>query len=187
VIKYLIKESKNDLSKFIREYIENGKVSYVNGFSKDKILSKLKGERPSPSLYLDNEYIIYHLNKFHEGASYLVPSEFLDKYGRSIIGRIDGQFVMTKNELDNLLLESKNNISFIEEKLGLPKDCWKNKEIVRIDIKTPKKLNIRIPSGNETGVNEFWIPGGKLNNGNFEAVLDAIPREYYSEKILKLK
>jgi hypothetical protein len=29
-----------------------------------------------------------------------------------------------------------------------------------------------MPSGNEAGVNDFWIPGGKLPNGNSEAVLD---------------
>jgi hypothetical protein len=34
-------------------------------------------------------------------------------------------------------------------------------------------LNLRIPSGNEAGANEFWIPGGKLPDGNSEAVIDA--------------
>lgn len=30
-----------------------------------------------------------------------------------------------------------------------------------------------MPSGNEAGANEFWIPGGKLPTGNLEAVIDA--------------
>ncbi|WP_240056243.1 hypothetical protein [Pseudomonas silesiensis] len=44
---------------------------------------------------------------------------------------------------------------------------------VRIDIPTPDKLGLRIPSGNETGAKQFWLPGGKLPDGNFEAVIDA--------------
>ena len=43
----------------------------------------------------------------------------------------------------------------------------------RIDIPNPRELNLRMPSGNEAGANEFWIPGGKLPTGNLEAVIDA--------------
>ncbi|CAO3309729.1 hypothetical protein METHP14_40165 [Pseudomonas sp. P14-2025] len=34
-------------------------------------------------------------------------------------------------------------------------------------------MNLRIPSGNEAGANEFWISGGKLPHGNSEVVIDA--------------
>lgn len=36
-------------------------------------------------------------------------------------------------------------------------------------------LNIRMPSGNETGANNLWIPGGKTSGGVPEAITDAIP------------
>jgi hypothetical protein len=29
-----------------------------------------------------------------------------------------------------------------------------------------------MPSGNETGANDLWIPGGRLPDGNLEAVID---------------
>ncbi|MBF0312799.1 MAG: hypothetical protein HQK50_03565 [Oligoflexia bacterium] len=45
-------------------------------------------------------------------------------------------------------------------------------ELVRIDVPRPKDHNLRIPSGNERGANESWRPGGKLPNGNSEAVID---------------
>lgn len=34
---------------------------------------------------------------------------------------------------------------------------------------------LRMPSGNESGVNELWLPGGKLPNGKLEAVIDPTP------------
>jgi len=46
-----------------------------------------------------------------------------------------------------------------------------------------------MPSGNEAGANSQWLPGGKLPEGNFEAVVDlqgapkgtwtATPIKYY--------
>lgn len=35
--------------------------------------------------------------------------------------------------------------------------------------------NLRLPSGNEVGVNDLWLSGGKLPNGKLEAVTDPIP------------
>lgn len=44
---------------------------------------------------------------------------------------------------------------------------------MRIDIAVPEELDLRIPSGNEAGANQLWLPGGKLPDGNFEAIIDA--------------
>lgn len=46
---------------------------------------------------------------------------------------------------------------------------------MRIDIIDLSQLNLRIPSGNELGVNEFWIPGGFTSGGIPEAIVDQIP------------
>ncbi len=56
--------------------------------------------------------------------------------------------------------------------------------IVRIDVPSPRPLNLRMPSGNELGANPLWIPGGKLLNGELEAVIDQIKREQYVENPL---
>lgn len=62
---------------------------------------------------------------------------------------------------------------FWNKKLGLPEGFLESDKLVRIDIATPGELGLRIPSGNEAGASEFWLPGGKLPEGNFEAIIDA--------------
>ena len=36
-------------------------------------------------------------------------------------------------------------------------------------------MNIRIPSGNETGANKLWVPGGYTSGGVPEAITNTIP------------
>ena len=161
--------------------------AWKSGWSKQKVLDIPKGSRPKPSTYLDQKYIDEHLAKFDDGASYLAPKDALDRFGRNPVGRPDGQFVMSKNEMDDLFDKADGDLSIIEKELGIPSGLWKDKELVRIDIPNPKESNIRIPDGNEGGANELWLPGGKLPNGYSEAVLDAIPEGQYTETITKLK
>lgn len=47
--------------------------------------------------------------------------------------------------------------------------------IVRIDVDDVTGLNLRLPSGNETGANSLWIPGGYTSGNVPEAVTDIIP------------
>lgn len=44
--------------------------------------------------------------------------------------------------------------------------------MLRIDITDVDRYHLRIPSGNELGVNQMWIPGGKLKSGIVEGVID---------------
>jgi len=53
-----------------------------------------------------------------------------------------------------------------------------------IDIPNPRELNVRIPSGNERGTNQKWLPGGKLPDGKNEAIINNIPKGKYIEKDL---
>lgn len=161
--------------------------AWKTGWNKQKVLDLPKGSRPNPSTYLDQSYIENHIAKFDNGGSYLVPKEALDNYGRNPVGRPDGQFIMTKYDMDDLLQKANGNLSVIETELGIPKDLWKNKELVRIDIPNPQQLNIRIPTGNEGGANELWLPGGRLPNGYSEAVLDAIPQGSYTETLTNIQ
>jgi hypothetical protein len=162
-----------------------GKNGFKDSVSPNDILNLEKGTRPDPSTYLTPDYISNHLAEFNDGASYLTTKAALDKYGREVVGRGDGQFVMTKAEMDAVIKESGGDISKIEKELGIPDGMWQGKEISRIDIQDPKSLDVRMPSGNESGANELWLPGGKLPTGYSEAVVNPIPKGSYTEILIK--
>lgn len=146
----------------------------------DEILAMPKGQRPDPATYLSGGYIDSHLALFDDGASRFMTRTNLDKYG---IAQRDGtSFVMPKHEADALLARTQGDPRALEEALGLPEGFLDGNELVRVDVPAPRELNLRIPSGNEAGANDQWIPGGKLPTGNSEAVIDAkgIPNERYS-------
>lgn len=162
-------------------------VALMSKTTQDSVIAIPKGSRPAPSTYLHAAYIEKHLANFAQGASYLVPKDVLDRFGRKLLGRPDGQFVMAKKEMDRLLKKSKGNLAYIETELGIPAGAWKGKTLVRIDIPQPQKLNLRLPSGNEGGANALWLPGGKLPNGYLEAVLNQIPEGSYTETMIDVK
>jgi hypothetical protein len=119
------------------------------------------------------------------GASDLVPKDVLDRYGRDLVGRPDNaQFVLSKTELDNLVAKSGGNIAEMEKALGIPSGQWQGREMVRIDIPDPKGSNVRLPSGNEAGANEKWLPGGKTPEGYSEAIVNQVPKGKYIESSL---
>ncbi len=156
--------------------------SWKEGWTSQKVLDITKGQRPDPSVYLDQKYIDFHLAEFNNGATYLVTKKALDDYGRDTLGYPDNtQFVMTKAEMDAMLTKTGKDISKIEKELGIPADSWKGKEMVRISIPNPKELNVRVPSGNEMGANSLWLPGGQLPTGYSEAVVNKIPKGKYTE------
>ncbi len=153
-----------------------------------KIITQIKkGCRPEPSVYLSEKCIKKHLKNFEKGASFFTTKDILDRFGRKILGRSDGQFVMSKKEMDKLIKKAKGDLSYVETQLGIPAGAWKGKIIVRIDILSPFELNIRLPNGNEIGANELWIAGGKLPTGYLEAVINPIPEGKYTENIIDVK
>lgn len=156
--------------------------SWKPGWNAQKVLDIAKGQRPDPSVYLDERYINYHLAQFAGGAAYLVTKKALDDYGRDTLGYPDNtQFVMSKKEMEAMLVKTNKDISKIEKELGIPTDSWKGKEMVKIEIPNPKELNVRLPSGNEMGANSLWLPGGQLPTGYSEAVVNKIPKGKYTE------
>ncbi|ODC03936.1 hypothetical protein BFW38_10690 [Terasakiispira papahanaumokuakeensis] len=137
----------------------------------DEIRSIPHGQRPDPSDYLSSSYINEHISQFDDGASRFMSQRNLEKYG---IAQRDGtSFVMTKSEADKLLLSSNGNSRAMANALGLPEDFFDANTLVRVDIPKPRELNLRIPSGNEAGANDLWVPGGRLPDGALEAVIDA--------------
>jgi hypothetical protein len=156
--------------------------SWISGWDSQKVLAISKGQRPDPSTYLQAPYITYQLALFKNGASYLVTKKALDDFGRELLGYPDNtQFVMSKQGMDAMLLKTAKNVAAIEVELGIPTNSWQGKPLVRIDIPDPVELHVRLPSGNEMGANNLWLPGGKLPTGYSEAVVDRIPKGKYTE------
>ncbi|GAB4023619.1 hypothetical protein [Spirosoma koreense] len=157
-------------------------VSWIDGWTSDKVLALPKGRRPDPAVYLQPSYLTFQLSLFKNGASYLVTKKALDDYGRELLGYPDNtQFVMAKPEMDAMLIKTAKNVASIEAELGIPTGSWQGKPLVRIDIPDPVELHVRLPSGNEMGANALWLPGGKLPTGYSEAVVDRIPKGKYIE------
>jgi hypothetical protein len=147
---------------------------------RDEIMAMPKGSRPDPSDYLAPEYIESHLEKFSNGATRFMAESNLEKYG---IAQRDGtSFVMPKNEADSMIGAARGDLRVMENELGLPEGFLDSNKVVRIDIAGPEEFHLRIPSGNEAGANEQWIPGGRLPNGASEAVIDGgdVPPDDYT-------
>ncbi len=146
----------------------------------DAVLDMPKGTRPDPSSYLPKSYIDKHLAQFDDGASIIMTKEQYVTYvqGKDKIGIVsDGtQFVMPKNFCDEIASKANGNIEIYETSLGFDIGHFADGGgLVRIDIKNLDDLNLRIPSGNEAGANNHWIPGGKTDGGVSEAISDLIP------------
>jgi hypothetical protein len=134
------------------------------------VLAMPKGQRPDPSTYLPKEYIENHIAEFDSGATRFINRGSLDRHGPA---QTDGtMFVMPSREADRLIAEAKGNRSAFEKALGYGPGELNSHEIFRLDFPNPRAANIRMPSGNEAGVNPMWLPGGKLPTGVREAIID---------------
>lgn len=54
-------------------------------------------------------------------------------------------------------------------KLGIPPTQLQEGALVRIDFKISDRYKVEVPSGNEFGTNDLWLPGGKLPNGKIRS------------------
>lgn len=145
----------------------------------EKIIKLNKGKRPEPNTYLSYTYMKQHLLQFNDGISIIIGMEYYLKYTvyNNIIGREDNTcFVMPTYICDQIDVLYENKIEMFEKILNFPHGYFKKQNgLVRLDIKNISNLNLRIPSGNELGTNEYWIPGGYTIYGIPEAISDNIP------------
>jgi len=51
---------------------------------------------------------------------FLPPKYILEKYGRAVLGREDGLFVMCTKEMNTLLQKANGKLSYVETELGIP-------------------------------------------------------------------
>lgn len=137
----------------------------------DEIVATDKGHRPPPESYLPPDYIAEHLEKFHEGASRILIRSDFEEYG---VGKPDAgksEFVLTKDDAEAIMAECGGDPIKIAQKLGIPEDQLAGDSLVRIDFHPSGSYDPLMPSGNEWGANKQWIPGGRLPEGDLEAVV----------------
>ena len=89
---------------------------------------------------------------------------------------------MPRAQADALLANAGGDPRALERALGLPEGQLDGNTLMRVDFEQPRQLDLRVPSGNEAGANDLWIPGGRLPDGSAEAVIDvgAIPPSRYT-------
>lgn len=139
--------------------IENGAIR----------LTKADGKWPKPEEYLDEAYISNHLTKFDDGIIRVTSKSKYNQYGT--LGPQEG-FVLPKREFDEIYDEFGGNLDLIEKKLGLIEGQLKSADVLIAWIKKEDISSLKLPSGNEIGVNLNWLPGGKTSGNVSEATAD---------------
>lgn len=95
--------------------------------------------------------------------------------GSTFVGRPDGQFLIPRGMMDELLDEAAGDLDFVKKRLGISAKAWKG-PMRRIDIAEPLLFNTRLATGIERGANDMFRWGGYTVGGIPEAVLDVVPR-----------
>lgn len=142
----------------------------------------------APDDVLDGQMMInnYDISSDYEsGGSYLVSEAGYDRYidGQENIGRDDGQFMIPKNQMDDMMQEYPDNPREWENQLGINEGSLGNDKIYRVDINSPEEYNLRQSQPWMSGANEEkFLYGGKVPGGQDEAVTDSFPNpETHSE------
>ena len=155
---------------------------------KSKVMGTEKGKRPHPKTYMSEAFIKAHREEFLDGASRIMATKNIDKYGPA--RKEDGTtFVLPATKVAEALKEADGDRAKLEVLLGMPRGQLGTESLSRVNFKNPASLNIRVPSGNEAGANDQWIPGAKLPTGLLEGVLDAgsASRDMWTHENLNIK
>jgi hypothetical protein len=145
-------------------------------------LKKAGKELPDPSTYMTKRQIAAHLAKFDDGIVRITSRQAFQKYGT--IGPTPG-FSFPKSELSALIKQTGGDLSMIEKKLGLDAGTLSAKDTMIVVIERKSAKDLSMPSGNERGANDFWLPGGITSGGISEATL-SLPKDILFNEI-KLK
>jgi hypothetical protein len=152
------------------------------GYAPASIVAIPKGSRPDPTTYLYQNYIDNHLAKFNHGAVRFTSRGAFNQYGT--LGP-NGGFVLAKGDFDRIIAESGGNLRQIEQMLGLELNYLDGNDVMIVHIENPSAHNLRMPTGNEGGANQYWLPGGKTSGGINEAVMDFSNSPTFTEIILE--
>jgi len=118
------------------------------------------------------------VNDFKEnGGSYLISNDNYNDFirDRENIGRPDGQFCIPSNQMDDMLQSYPDNPREWENQLGLENGSLGDNDIKRVDVYEPENYNLRLPSEDMSGVNDYYLGTGKVPGGQDEAVIDPFP------------
>lgn len=144
-----------------------------------RIVETPRGDRPDPTTYMSREAIDQHLDAFREtGAVRFTPASNVTDYGT--LGPPGGTFVIPRRELDALIEETGGDMAQIEQRLGLGAGSLTSGQTIAAYIAPEDLRGLRMPSGNERGANEFWLPGGYTSGGMPEATIDVPADTPYS-------
>lgn len=177
------------------KFIEDVMVCDDRDYSEADDRTTRKFHRPPAESYLRKEAIERHLSQFTE-SSCLIPGNLFNNYCKTHIGRADEhdgeQFVSPKLHIDTVLRQSRRSdasgngydIGALERSLGLKPGSWKpDAGLVKVTIVQTQQFGLRMANGREAGSSKDWLPGGKLPNGNPEAVINRIPARHSSVNI----
>src|SRR6056297_3471515 len=140
----------------------------ISGLSDEKIreiLDTPRGQRPDPSTYMTKVEIEEHLARF-DGGSVRFRDINYDTAGPP------GGFVMPKNEFESMMIDAGGDLSIVEDRLGFDPGHLTSGRFEPVLIEAEDFNSIRIPSGNEGGANDLWLPVGFTSGGQAEAVMD---------------
>lgn len=106
-----------------------------------------------------------------DGGTRFMPRSDLRDYG--ITHRDGTSFLMSSSEVDDMLAQTGGDPALMEQALGLTAGTLGGGDLVRVDVPHPFDHGIRMPTGNESGANPQWLPGGLTPSGISEGVIDA--------------
>ena len=93
--------------------------------------------------------------------------------GRNIVGRADGQFMISSKAANQIIHKAGGSTSKIAKSLGT--EWTSGQKLMRVDVTNPLKYNVRLPKSGMSGANTKFIPGGKTSGKIPEVVTDPLP------------
>ncbi len=152
------------------------KIKVVDGFDKQTIfddilkIDKDVTPRPNPEEYLHSDYIEAHRQQFDNGAARF-QKIYSETYNNGVIGVEGGDntsFWLSKDHADIIQEVANGNNRIYEALLGFDPGYLGDEPLYRIDVapEIVEKRGLSIPSGNETGANDWWRPGGRTYPGD---------------------
>jgi hypothetical protein len=146
-----------------------------------RVLATEKGSRPSVDTYMSAGQIARALAKFDEGAVRFTSRANFEKYGT--LG-LAGGFVMPAGEFKALVKEAGGDLSVVERRLALDPGQLTSGGTLIAFVERSDLSNLRLPTGNEAGANQHWLPGGSTAGGVSEAVMDFARETPFTELTL---
>ena len=128
-----------------------------------------RGSRPAASTYMTAAQRATHLAAFDDGIVRITRRDSLSAHGT--LGP-SGGFVTSAREYAAIAREAGGDLRVIERRLGLDPGQLGDANTLVALIRREDAPSLRLPSGNEGGANDRWVPGGYTSGLTAEAVMD---------------